>query len=77
MTLRLDGDPATFDETAFVAGVAAAAGGGAAAADVVVEGAPLGERVLVDFHVAVPGRLFPAALGAHGTSGRRRVSPRP
>ena len=68
MTLRLDGDPATFDETAFVAGVAAAAGGGAAAADVVVEGVRSGS-VLVDFHVAVPGRLFPAALG--GRMGRR------
>ena len=62
MTLRLEGDPATFDEPAFAAGVAAAAGGGAAAADVVVEGVRSGS-VLVDFHVAVPGRLFPAALG--------------
>ena len=62
MTLRLDGDPATFDERAFAAGVAAAAGGGAAAADVVVEAVRSGSAV-VDFYVAVPGRLFPAALG--------------
>ena len=62
MTLRLDGDPAAFDEAAFKTGVAAAAGGGAVAADVVVEAVRSGS-VLVDFYVAVPGVLFPTALG--------------
>jgi hypothetical protein len=62
MTLRLDGDPAAFDEAAFKTGVAAAAGGGAVAADVVVEAVRSGS-VVVDFYVAVPNVLFPVSLG--------------
>lgn len=62
MTLRLEGDPAAFDEAAFKTGVAAAAGGGAVAADVVVEAVRSGS-VVVDFYVAVPNVLFPVSLG--------------